>query len=76
MRTNSGFEQFHRNKPDFPRTKPNQRRYNGSAKPNKDTSPQPGENIVTNSEENKPNYSVIVLYAVAFGLGLVIGLLI
>jgi len=72
MRSNANFEQFHRNKPDFPRTKPSQRRYNGPA----NTSPQPGENIVTNSEENKPNYSVTVLYAIAFGLGLVIGLLI
>lgn len=72
MRTNSGFEQFHRNKPDFPRTKPNQRRHNNSAKPNEVTSPPSGETI----KESKPNYSIIALYAAAFTLGVVIGLLI
>lgn len=76
MRSNANFEQFHRTRPDFPRTKPNRRNpQNYPAKPNQDTSPQPGEPIIENTED-KPNYSVILLYAVAFALGLVIGLLV
>lgn len=86
MKSNCNFEQFHRNRPDFPRTKPNRRKHQQKSNaghncntPNITPTPQVGEIIITHTEDKPQTFSprtMIGLYALAFGLGVVIGLLI
>lgn len=85
MKSNCNFEQFHRNRPDFPRTKPNRRKHqqksNAGHNCNTPNIPQPQkEYVFIHPTEDKPQAfslrAMIGFYAVAFSLGVVIGLLI